>query len=173
MLAIVALVLGLSLGLATGGSLTNLQGVRIHGEAWILALFAVQALARGVLLPWLGALGIAIWASCTIILLVLVSREFARPGMGVAALGMGLNALVILLNGGMPVVPPSVFTAAETRAAVAGSSGFYVLADSRTMLALLGDVLPAGNGLASIGDVLLAVGITVFIVHSMQEWQVR
>lgn len=168
MLAAVALILGISLGLASGGSFAHMRDFRIRGESWILALFAVQALARGVLLPFLGSFGIAIWAACTLALLVLVSREFTRPGMAIAAFGMGLNALVILLNAGMPVVQPPMFTAEETAAAIAGSSGFYVLADERTVLPLLGDVLPAANGLASIGDVLLSVGIAVLIVYSMQ-----
>lgn len=173
MLAIVALVLGISLGLASGGSFAHMRDLKIRGESWILALFAIQALARGVLLPSLGSFGIAIWATCTLVLLVLVSREFARPGMAVAALGMGLNALVILLNGGMPVVQPPMFTAEETLAAIAESSGFYVLADERTLLPVLGDVLPAANGLASIGDVLLAVGIAVLITYSMQPRVLR
>ena len=130
-------------------------------------LFVLQALFRGPLIGRLGELGVALWAACSIGLLLVLSLNLRAYGVSIAALGIGLNLLVVLINGGMPVVPVGPSKLRDVAAAVGGSGGFYVLADQRTMLAVLGDVLPAGNGLASIGDVLLVLGVAVFLIRAM------
>ena len=88
-------------------------------------------------------------------------------GMGVAATGVGFNLLVILLNGGMPVMLGPALDSSAVRIAVTASGGFYTLADARTQLAVLGDVLPTPLGLASVGDVLLVVGVASLLIAGM------
>ena len=169
MLAVLAVGLGLACGIAAGGSPRNLGTARLRGETAILALFVLQALFRGPLIARLGELGVALWAACSVGLLAVLLVNVRAYGVSVAALGIGLNLLVVLLNGGMPVVPASPSDLRDVVAAVRESGGFYVLADQRTMLAVLGDVLPAGGGMASVGDVLLVLGVAVFMIRVMVE----
>lgn len=168
MLAAVAIILGLALSFAAGGSMRRLASVQVEGEWLMLTLFLVQAVARQMAGDF-GSLGLLVWAACSVALLLLLIRQVRLRGLGLAALGVGLNALVVLLNSGMPVVV-SAGSLAEARAAVASSAGFYNLADARTLLPLLGDVLPVGTGLASLGDLLLAAGVWTFLVdRSLQD----
>ena len=162
MLALVAIAMGLLLVGLLGGSYRVLGDTRVRGELMILALFLVQAVARGAA-GRAGSLGLIIWAGCSVALLLLMVVQIRVSGFALAALGIGLNAFVVLLNSGMPVVPPPG-SVGQVAAAVSASAGFYHVADARTLLPVLGDVLPAGSGIASIGDVLLALGVCVFIV---------
>ena len=162
MLALAAIATGLFLVGVLGGSIGEFRDTRLRGEAAILVLFLAQALARGSADRG-GSLGLIIWAGCSVALLLLILFQVQVPGLGLAALGIGLNALVVLLNSGMPVVPPPGSEGQVARA-VAASAGFYHVADARTVLPLLADVLPAGAGIASIGDILLALGVCIFIV---------
>jgi hypothetical protein len=132
-----------------------------------LMLFVMQALARGPVVGALGQLGVALWAGCSVGLLFILLANRQSLGAMIAALGVGLNLLVVLLNGGMPVVAANVNELESVGSAVAASQGFYTLADQRTVLPVLGDVLPAANGMASIGDVLLVLGVVVFVVNAM------
>lgn len=167
MLAAVSIFVGILLGYGCGGSLKSLARLDVDGEWAILALFVVQGLARGPLLPVLGDFGVAVWGSCSLVLLFMLLRRIGLPGIPVAAAGIGANLLVVLANGAMPVAAPATYSPESVRASVVGSNGFYRLADERTILPLLGDVLPAAGGLASIGDVLLCVGVAVFLAQSM------
>ncbi len=171
MLALVAIATGLLLVGLLGGSLRALGEARVRGELMILALFLVQAVARGSA-GRVGSLGLIIWAGCSVALLLLMVVQIRVPGLALAALGIGLNALVVLLNSGMPVVPPPG-SEGQVAAAVSASAGFYHVADARTVLPVLGDVLPAGAGIASIGDVLLALGVCIFIVDRGTQSIVR
>ena len=64
-------------------------------------------------------------------------------GFALFLLGVGLNALVVHLNGGMPAVPMGY------------SWGHWVVMDS-ARLAFLGDIIPVGNGFyVSLGDGLM------------------
>lgn len=166
MLAAVAIGLGLVLGLASGGRFSNLRYGVLRWQTPILLLFLVQGVARGAAAPMLGRFAVAIWAACSTALFVLLILQSSQPGLAVAGLGIGLNTLVVLANSGMPVGVSGglVPLAAE---AVKVSGGFYHIADERTSLVLLADILPAGSGVASIGDVLLAVGVAAFLVSVM------
>jgi hypothetical protein len=91
--------------------------------------------------------------------------------MFIAALGVLLNLVVVVLNNGMPVgVSPSgqalVLTALD-----GAQRAFYAPVGFQTILWTLGDVLPLSiRGdwtMLSIGDVLLGVGVAVWIVHIM------
>jgi hypothetical protein len=168
MLAAVAIALGIALGCAAGGSVRTLDSTtRVGSPILILALFVGQGLARGPLAERLGELTVPVWAACSVALLaVIVSTGLRRPGLAVVGIGVAANALVVLLNHGMPVVPPPGGSS-EVVEAIAASEGFYVLADQRTYLPALGDVLPAVRGIASLGDMLLAVGVCAFLVYSM------
>ncbi len=86
--------------------------------------------------------------------------------------GLALNLLVVLSNGGMPVLLTDPIALSNAGAQISRSLGFYQLAGPGTVLASLGDVVPLGLGayrvLLSPGDVLLVVGVAALIVSSMR-----
>jgi hypothetical protein len=90
-------------------------------------------------------------------------------------IGLGLNALVIGLNGGrMPVAPDTLARMARDLAlptTVAGLDARHVIAGPGTRLAVLGDTLAVGMGrfgvIASPGDLLMALGIAGFVQGQM------
>lgn len=166
-LTLLALSLAVVLGLACGGSLRRLQNTRLDHEWLLVSLFILQALIRGPLMSALGDFGVPLWAACSLALLLAILSGIDRPGLALVALGMAMNLLVVLLNGAMPASAGPSASTAEMQAALLRSSGFYVIADARTLLPFLGDVLPIAGGLASLGDVMLAVGAGVFVVSEM------
>lgn len=90
-------------------------------------------------------------------------------------IGLGLNALVITLNGGrMPVAPDALARMARGLALPTTAAGLdprHVIAGPGTRLAVLGDTLAVGMGrfgvIASPGDLLMALGIAGFVQGQM------
>ncbi len=163
------------LALAAGGSLAGLA--RPISWWWLgLASIALQLLFQRVpvsVAPWLGDYGHWAWAAAVAsILLVLLrnwrlqTRRMHQIPWAVAALGVGLNLLVIGANGGY--MPVSVNALEQTGQAVeiAGRSSFRrdLPIDTSTRMPELADVyadpvwLPHAV-VASIGDRLLGVGL--------------
>ena len=172
MVALVAIAVGLSLGALSGGSVLGLVEVSLRFEWLVLVLFVVQAISRG-RIAGIGAsaIGIAVWAFTCLALLAFLSPDVRRPGVWIVGVGIALNMLVVLVNGGMPIILPESAVSSTTVASVAQSMGFYQMAGPGTVLTALGDVIVLGWGgyraLMSCGDVLLAIGVAVFIVDAM------
>lgn len=168
-------VLAVLIGLASGGSLAGWDGLRLRW--WMIgavslgvqvALFTPPldeqplAMAWG---PWLFAVTLV-----GIILVLLRNARtmpFARMPLWLAALGVGLNLLVITINGGyMPrstEASAAVGRPVETIADGQRLANVSALSDS-TRLPWLGDVLPEPNWLPfsnvlSVGDLLLTAGV--------------
>ncbi len=89
--------------------------------------------------------------------------------------GLGLNAVVIGLNGGrMPVAPDALARVARglgLPGAATGLDARHVIAGPGTRLAVLGDTVAVGMGrfgvIASPGDLLMALGIAGFVQGQM------
>jgi hypothetical protein len=145
------LVLGLILGLATGGHWRNLQ--RFDLKLWPGLIAAVFARAVA---PFLGGVslsaslvGLALFA-----LVALVNR--ALPGAWLIALGSLLNAVVIFANAGMPIDPRALAASGKPPP----SDGLHLVLGPETRLPFLADVLlaPVINNIYSVGDLALAIG---------------
>jgi hypothetical protein len=142
---LVALALGVALGLVQGGRLAN---VGRRSFRWLPVLVAgalLQAVDRPVAL-----------ALSYLLLLAFALGNLRVPALGVLAVGLGLNAAVVIANGAMPVhqagasQDASQPTAGKHRAERPGDS--LTPLDDRIDLPPLGEVL-------SLGDVVLAVGL--------------
>ena len=145
------LIAGFVLGLATGGNWRNLE--RFNLKLWP-GLFA-GVIARAVA-PFLG--GLALSASIAGLLLVAVVAAANRlvPGALLIALGSVLNAVVTVVNGGMPVDPGALAASGKPPP----SDGLHVILGPGTVMPFLADVLlvPLVNNIYSVGDVVLAIG---------------
>lgn len=168
--ALVVLVLALAVGLATGGRIGQLGHLPLRHGWLVIAGVAAQAggaFAGGTLYPS----GLALSA-----LLVAAFLAFNRDtqGVGLLALGLLCNALVVGLNGAMPVSEHASGQAGvSTQDLRAGTDPRHELADSATRLPALGDVvpvlLPGHPEVVSPGDVLVAAGLAQLLVVGMRR----
>jgi hypothetical protein len=166
--------LGVLLGLAAGGSLAGLR----RPIAWWplgLASIALQLLLARIPVaeqPWLGTNGHWIWAAAVAAVLpVLVRNWRIEAGLRrlpwlVAAVGVTLNVIVILANGGYMPVAQAALAQTGQSAELAARTAFHrdVPVDASTNLPWLADVLADPEWLphplvASVGDRLLGLGL--------------
>jgi Family of unknown function (DUF5317) len=167
-LLLTPVLVGVLVGYAVGGRLTNLLSARFRALWLLWSAAAVQAAQY--YLPWLRRwvqddLGIPMLAVVFAIVLLWVARnvvEWPRPlrlAAGLIVLGAILNGLVIAANGRMPYVPQAAVLA-HLPATFVGPKNQP--ADGGTRLALLGDVIPVPllRKVISAGDLLIAAGVS-------------
>ena len=173
MIGVAAVALGLTLGWVCGGSSQALKSVRLHCEVPVILLFVVQAIARG-RVTGTGAMdfGVAVWVAACIALCFCLASSRREPGIWIAAVGLVLNVLVVLLNGGMPIAVPGGVDSGSLATAIRRSMGFYQIAGPSTIGAGLGDSMlfrfSTTKLLLSPGDVILAIGVVVFVSAAMR-----
>lgn len=177
---ILLLVLAVAVGLALlrGGKLSNLQAISLRRIEVALGAFGIQVLV--IYLPPIA------WESVIRFLLLCVSYALLvgflwlnhdLPGVRLLALGLALNWLVILANGGyMPVTYEALVAAGRGHLAAGTQAGSLVLGTkdillpvSETRLWLLSDILiiPPPFPLStvfSLGDVLIMLGLARFVL---------
>ncbi len=173
--AVIALVGAIAVGYALGGSWSRLTSLHLRWRRFVVA--AVVAQGGGALVGVLGygdprhtyVVGLATSALCAA---AFCARNLRVAGVPLVTLGLISNALVVAVNGAMPV---SVVAADRADVPVidiaAGHDSRHEIADSRTALRFLGDVipvpLPARSEVVSPGDVLVAAGLAELIVMGM------
>jgi len=173
------LLLAVVAGLAAGFIRASIAGRRLA----VPTLSATWLVLVGFLPQWLafffppvrerisGAIASAGLVSSQILLLLFVWLNRRQPGFWALGLGLGLNLLVIALNGGwMPISPETLQRMYPGRPADSwvlgqrlGASKDVIMAVADTRLAWLADrfVLPSWSPYQvafSLGDVIIAVG---------------
>jgi hypothetical protein len=158
------------------GSFTGLRRLRVDWWPLGLASLSVQLVIhnppfnqQAFALVW----GPALWVVCLGAMLAVLARNAFRPGQArvgwqLAAVGVGLNLLVVVANGGyMPQSPSARLAVRGTPLpADANVTELYNVTPigPDTRLAFLGDViaqprwLPKAN-VVSLGDVVLSLGM--------------
>lgn len=172
MIVALAIPLGILAGLALGGRVERLSGLRIR---W--APLAVAGLLGQVVLfslptsPPLETFGPLAYVASTAAVFVALVANLRISGLAIVAAGAASNLAAIVANGGyMPT----------TRAALAAAGGALPDGFSNSTivpnpaLQPLTDIfsIPAGFPLAtvfSVGDVLIAVGLSVAIAAAMRR----
>jgi hypothetical protein len=165
--------LGFVAGVLTGGSVQNLLARRLR---WPLVAVAALGLKElGVRTP-LGALQLAPWLFVlSLALLIGWTLWHLRrlPGIWLVTLGMSLNLLVVIANGGHMPVASELALQGPRQLAEQGVWGPYVLAGTGTLLPQLTDSirLPGPIGRAfpqaySAGDLVSLAGLTVTLFLS-------
>jgi MFS family permease len=176
---ILSLVVGLVLGLLAGGRIENLAFVRLR---------LIQLLFLGLVLRYAtqfaiengnniaDAIRLPLFATGFVLLLIALWANREHPGIALAFVGILLNAVAIVTNGGyMPVWQPSIL-AAGLPASELGSA-FHVIVGTTTAGGITGDFLaqagPLGDiipipipfirNVASIGDLFLTAGLAFFL----------
>jgi len=182
MIFLVAVVIGILLGVAIGGRISNLPSLRLKG-IWLVPLALIAQVVIFVPIfsdrPLLttGAEVVHI-ASYVLIFGFLIWNWRVRPLIALG-LGAGCNLLAIAANGGlMPASATALRSAGLGRAAdrllADGSLGNVVLMGEKTRFDVLGDwlYLPGAVPFAtafSIGDVLIMIGLVWLIAWGMKS----
>jgi Family of unknown function (DUF5317) len=162
------------LACAAGGSLTGLaRPIRW----WPLGLLAIGVELALVKLPGAGAPWLHwVWAAALSATFLLVLRNlWAERGLAwsLAALGIGLNLLVIFANGGyMPVSRAGLEQTGQPAELAEGAFRREVLIDDSTRLPFLADIFVDPSWfpqpvVTSVGDHLLTAGLAVWAFTSV------
>ena len=170
MFVIYAVVIGVAAGYLLGGRLETLGSMRLRWPWLAVAGLAFQVvLFSGAIDDRIGGAGPLLYVLSTAVVLTVVLANLRVPGLALVALGAGSNLIAILANGGyMPADPGAL-----AQAGLEPEGGFSnsVVTDQPVLRPLtdifaLPDAVPFAN-VFSVGDVLIAIGITVAIAAGM------
>jgi hypothetical protein len=166
--AVVVLLVALVIGYGAGGSLDTLGSLPLHRGRLVVAAVVAQlggGLVGGAAYP----VGLVVSAG---LVGVFLAHNRGVRGTGLVALGLMANALVVGLNGAMPVSSDASGRAGiATQDILSGADPRHELAGASTRLRLIGDVipvlLPVHPEVVSLGDVLVAAGLAQLVVIGM------
>jgi hypothetical protein len=175
-ITVVALVLGIALGLVTGGRPANVNR-RSLDLVWLLvASVALQVVAEvvdvgdevGLAMVLVSYVGLAAFAVANIRLV----------GMPVVLLGLLANIVVITVNAGMPVDAGVLVAARAVPASSVASVDFGAkrhLATPSDDLIVLGDRIPVrpSREVVSFGDLILAFGVADVLFRLLKPVELR
>ena len=180
-LTIVVLVGAVAVGYALNGTWAGLTTLRLRWRRMVVA--AVVAQTGGAALGILGAtdprhgyvIGLALSAMCAAAFCV---GNLHVPGVPLVTLGLAVNALVVTLNGAMPVsIVAALRAGVPITDIAAGYDARHTIAGEGTVLRSLGDVvplpLPIRPEVVSAGDVLVAAGLGELVVMGMRRRRVH
>lgn len=168
------ILLGLLLGLLSGGRLTNLANIQLRWTGLLVAAVAIRfgtEAALGANVGIVEALRLPLLVSGFSLLLAALWWNRAYPGLSLAFLGVLSNAIAIGVNGGlMPVWAASLDASGLTLADVNTSLHVVLQGEASEFLTralLLGDVIPIPvpliQNVASLGDLFLSLGLSFFL----------
>jgi hypothetical protein len=157
----------LGIGWARGGSLRALGSVPLKNLPFLGIAFLLVLVARAAPVPPVPAR--ALLAAGDLGALIVLWRNRRLPWMSVLFIGLALNTLVMLANGGRMPVTGQVLGLA----ALGSGDPWYTVVGQGTRWAFLGDVLPIRVGglgaVVSVGDLLMAVGLAGFVARHMRR----
>ena len=171
MFTVVAVVVGVAIGLATGGKVRNLAN-RSFRHAWLLVIGVVLQVVTEVFhLAKTPDYALVLISYAALAAFALSNLRLA--GMGVVAFGLALNIAPIAINHGMPVRASAIVEAQIARrdqVATLDFGGKRHLQGPHDHLTVLGDILPDWifREVLSFGDLVMAVGIADVFVHLLR-----
>jgi hypothetical protein len=166
MFAVLAVAIGVGavIGLATGGRIANLAGVRLSALGLLVAGTVGQALVldRVVVLHGWGSEAVLLGAYAA--LAGFAIANLGLGGMGIILAGIALNAVPIAVNAGMPVEARAIVQARIATPADLPLLDFGAkrhLAGSGDHLRILDDRFPdwITHHVLSFGDLVIGVGV--------------
>jgi len=164
----VAVVVGLTLGLLTGGRLEHLGNRRFRAPALLVAGLVVQ-FASG----RFGDATVALVILSYLFLMAFCAANLRIVGMGVVLVGLAMNFTTIAVNGGMPVRRSAVVAAGIAEWDELDELEIH---DKRHLerpdddLMVLSDIIPVPvlHEVLSFGDIVMSVGVADVLVHLLR-----
>jgi hypothetical protein len=172
MFILYALLVGLLVGLVSGGRLDGIAALQFRWPLAMLGGLLVQLiLFSDRVTVWIGSAGPPIYVLSTALVVAAVLANHPIKGMPIVALGAVSNLAAIIANGGfMPADPGALQVLGREPSGVYSNSAVVpnpVLAPLTDLFALPTWV-PFTN-VFSIGDVLIGAGVAVVIVAAMRR----
>ena len=167
-LAVVVVLSAIGLGWLLGGRLGQLAGLTLRWTRLVPVALLAQLVGGLISGP---AYAVSLAGSVALLSAFLL-RNRTVPGTSLIALGLLSNALVVGLNGAMPVAGIAAGRAGvTTQHLLTGVDRRHELADEHTRLELLSDVIPVPwprlPEVVSPGDVLIAAGLGELVLLAM------
>ena len=172
-----SIILAILIGFLVGGKLNslfeiNLKRLELLFLGALFQLFAFWSVKLS--LEWASHWIIPFSHSLSYLLLIgftLTNRSYR--GLSLISLGIALNVAVIILNGGLMPVDPAYLPEASRQLLQTGTGTHGILTDS-TRLKFLADIffvnIPIlGKELFSLGDMLIDLGMGIFIIMQMRR----
>jgi hypothetical protein len=170
MFAVLAVAIGVGavVGLATGGRVSNLAGVRLSALGLLVAGTVGQALVLDGVVVLHGWGAVAVLLAAYAALAGFAIANLGLGGMGVILAGIALNAVPIAVNGGMPVEARAIVQARITTPSELSLLDFGAkrhLAGSGDHLRILDDRFPdwITHHVLSFGDLVIGVGVAAVV----------
>jgi hypothetical protein len=163
---LVAAILAGVFALLRGGSLKALAETEF---TWVWLLFAglaVQLTAQIWAPSWLdGGSGTAVIVISNLLVVAFLYVNRRHPGMGLIAIGLALNVVVIGMNGAMPVSIEAARSAGVPPVPEGRADVEHERLNDDTKLPWLADVLaiPHLQQVFSVGDVVLGLGVAQLV----------
>ena len=158
-----AIVVGVLVGMLRGGRFSNLGDAAFRVWPLLVLGIVVQGAAA-----FTGDGTVPLILLSYVLLLTFCAANLHHAGMGVVFVGIGLNLLVIGVNGGMPVrheaiVAAGIVEADEVELLDFGAKRHLETEDDR--LELLGDIVPVPvvGEVLSFGDLAMSVGVAAVL----------
>lgn len=175
----VSIFFAILIGLIRGGKLSRLASLKLAFFWLIIISFLLRFI-----LPWIPSSPVArlrffLILISYLLLIWALAWNWREPkpdgnaidwGVILALLGVIANFLVIFFNSGMPVSARAARLAGYRGDFVSLKriyDGIHILMSADTKLVFLADIIPQPLGVASIGDLLLALGVFIFIQNKM------
>jgi hypothetical protein len=172
---LVALIGGIALGLRLGGRLDLLARFHLAGLPLLTGAIAAELLIRSV--DRAGGWTTWLHVIAYLAVLVVVWANIRIPGMAIIGLGVVLNLVPTLVNGGMPTSRWALEKAGLLDADAIGSvvvSGPRHVAGAGDSLRFLGEVIPVPTGqVLSLSDVIVLIGLVFLIAGAMRGRRIR
>jgi len=169
-----AAIFAIIIGYLLKGKLKNIETEKIKGIEFVICAFLIKIILIACIQKGLLKIGMVtylIYIVQYILILVFTFLNRRNPLLVVIGVGILLNALVIFSNSGTMPVSMKAVQAYGIKINVS-SKGMYSALDSSTRLAFLGDIFPAKliiHFIFSIGDVVTAIGMMLYIILGMKK----
>lgn len=171
---IMAIVLAMIIGFLTRGSLKNLENIKLHKVSLIFVAFIIEFFVIVLTKNGIVEVGIlTFFIDLIMYILIFLFIYFNKKDKFIVVMGVGflLNAIPIFANGGaMPISSKALKTAGLGVDTI--KTGLYVLIDSTTRFAFLGDIIPSTflrRTVMSIGDIVSALALMMIVILGMKR----
>jgi hypothetical protein len=168
-----ALIGGVLVGAALGGSLTRLERLGLRDLRLVVVAIVIQAIGS---LALTGTAYVIAMVASLALATAFVVRNPQLPGRALIVGGLALNALVILVNGSMPVAASAARDAGVDLSSIRDDPRHSVMG-AHTHLSWLADriplALPWQPQVLSVGDVLVAAGVGLLVAVGMLRGTAR
>jgi hypothetical protein len=162
LLTAAAVLIGLGIGLALPPRTTRFARPRIR----LLPLLVLGVVGQLVANRMTGHGATVLGLVAVSLLVGFALANLHLTGMGVMAIGLGLNLLVMMMNSGMPVSARALEAA---NVPIGELQGARHVEGANDELTVLGDIIPAGGLVVSYGDLIIAVATADVIANLMRR----